>query len=334
MTEKRAITAIGDSNLESFIASALIRLGWQVLHRALSFTDLEKQWGELEESEVVLFFSSDIKGFAQLPPGIKAIDVSSRPTSDYELSELVEKRQQSKGSNIFRSVSGVPIVGIGSFGRHGGASTIALNLAQESALKGVRTLLVDAHFRNPYAADYFAIFGLNRKIVEISENLSIIEASNMAEISSLEISVGSIDLIIIECGDVWQPEHAINGRRGEDAGFSWIGHNADELFIVATERAFLPRTSVNPFAILENVAMKPRLTYICNQTSPINKSTKERLAIEFAGSTKRPVSLFPTDIRGVSTATRNRSTLAYSAAKSPLRREILALGNSRGWWRT
>jgi hypothetical protein len=334
MTEKRAITAIGDSKLESFIASALIRLGWQVIHRALSFADLEKLLGESEESDVVLFFSSDIKGFADLPAGIKAIDVSSRPANDYELSELVEKREQGKAANVFRLVSGIPIVGVGSFGRHSGASTIALNLAQESALKGVRTLLIDAHSRNPFAADYFAIFGLNRKAVEISENLSIVETSSAIEISSLEISVESIDLIVIECGDVWQPEQAINGRRSADAGFSWIAHNADELFIVATERTFLPRTSVNPFAMLESVAMKPRLTYICNQTLLINKATKERLATQFTGSTKRPVSLFPTDTRGISAATRDRSTLAYSAAKSPLRREILALCDSRGWWRT
>ena len=45
---KSAITAIGDSALESSTVSALIRLGWNVLYRALSFSDLENY---LEKSE-------------------------------------------------------------------------------------------------------------------------------------------------------------------------------------------------------------------------------------------------------------------------------------------
>lgn len=331
---KKAITAIGDSSLESFIASSLIRMGWELVHRALSFAEALNFLGESGNEDTVLFYSSDIKGFAHLPATTRAIDVSAKPANDYEFSGLIENREQRTNAQIFKSTSGVPIIGIGSFGRYGGASTIALNLAQESALKGARTLLIDAHYQNPFAADYFSLFGLNRKVTEISENLSAIEVRTLIEIASLEHSSEPFDLIVIDCGDVWQPDQSINGRRDSDSGFSWIAHNADELFIVVNESSALPRTSVTPFSRLESVAMKPRLTYICNRTSVMNKARKERLALDFEKCTKRPISIFPIDGRGLSAAIRDRSTLAHAAVKSPLRREILALCDGRSWWRT
>ena len=330
---KRAITAIGDSNLESFIASSLIRLGWSVMYRALSFDDLMGFLEESEDEDMVLFYSPDVKGFAKLPSAPRAIDVSSTPVSDYGLSELIESRAQGVGRNILKVASGVPILGVGSCGRYVGASSIALNLAQECAIKGVRTLLIDAHYRNPFTADHFALYGLNRKVAEVSENLFIVEESNLADFSTLEHAVESIDFIIVDCGEISQPAEAINGRRVADSGFSWIAHNADEFLIVVAESAFHPRTSANPFTLLESIAMKPTLSYLCNKSSPINRASKERLAITIGGATQRPVTLLPMDARGLSAATRDRSTLAYSSAKSPLRREILALCDSRSWWR-
>lgn len=330
---KRAITAIGDNSLESFIASSLTRLGWTVELRALSFDDLKEELLHSQVNETIIFYAPDLKGYTSFPSWIKAIDVSSQPASDFELSELIERREDKVSRATLKSVSGIPIVGVGSFGRDHGASTIALNLAQECALKGVRTLLIDAHPRNPFVANYFGIYGVNRKVVEISENLSIVELSQLTEFSTLEQSIDSIDLIIIECGDVWQPAQSINGRRDADSGFSWIAHNADELLIVIHEESFNPRMSQNPFELLEKVAMKPIVTYICNKVSPINRSTKERLALKSAGLTIRPVSLLPMDSRALTICARDRSTLAYSVAKSLLRREILALCDSRSWWR-
>jgi hypothetical protein len=334
MTEpvKRAVTAIGDSNLESSITSALIRLGWNVLYIALSFDDFESYLKRTEDCDAVLFYSADIKGFGKLPSEMRVIDVSSHPVSDYALAELIESREERVSASAFKAVRGIPILGVGSLGRYGGASTIALNIAQEIALKGTRTLLIDSHSRNPFAADHFAIYGLNRKVAELSENFSIIEATNLAEISSLEHSMDSIDFIVVECGDISQPAEAINGRRSEDSGFSWIAHNADELLVVVGENTFQSRTSGNPFALLESVAMKPSLTYICNKSSQINRGSQQRLALQIEGATRRPVTLFPIDARGLSAAVRDRSTLAHSAAKSPLRREIIALCDSRRWW--
>ena len=329
---KRAITAIGDSALESSTASALIRLGWNVLYRALSFSELESYLEKSENFETVLFYAPDIKGFGRLPSKMRAIDVSSYPESDYVLAELIESREESVSTSIFKAIKGIPILGVGSFGRYGGASTIALNLAQESAIKGARTLLIDSHFRNPFAADHFALYGLNRKVVEVSENLSIIEATNLVEISSLELSADSFDFIVVECGDIFQPAESINGRRSADSGFSWIAHNADELLVIVGENTFQSRTSGNPFALLESVAMKPSLTYICNKSSQINRGSKQRLALQIEGATRRPVTLFPIDTRGLLTAVQDRSTLAHSAAKSPLRREIIALCDNRRWW--
>ena len=331
-SSKMAITAIGDSNLESSIASSLTRLGWNVRFRALSFADLEDHLENLENIETVLFYSPDIKGFGRLPSEMRAIDVSSHPESDYVLAELIESREESVSTNIFKAIKGIPILGVGSFGRYSGASTIALNLAQESAIKGLRTLLIDSHYRNPFAADHFALYGLNRRVVELSENFSIIEATNLAEISSLELSVDSFDFIVVECGDIYQPAESINGRRSADSGFSWIAHNADELLVVVCENTFQSRTSGNPFALLESVAMKPSLSYICNKSSQINRASKQRLAHQIEGATRRPVALFPVDTRGLSAALRERSTLANAAAKSPLRREIIALCDSRSWW--
>jgi uncharacterized membrane protein YebE (DUF533 family) len=85
MTEKRAITAIGDSKLESFIASALIRLGWQVIHRALSFADLEKLLGESEESDVVLFDASTVRD------GINKAVLADRPAELAYLQALAHR---------------------------------------------------------------------------------------------------------------------------------------------------------------------------------------------------------------------------------------------------
>lgn len=329
---KSAITAIGDSALESSTVSALIRLGWNVLYRALSFSDLENYLEKSENIETVLFFSPDIKGFGTLPTEMRAIDVSSHPESDYVLAELIESREESVSTSIFKALKGIPILGVGSFGRYSGASTIALNLAQESAIKGARTLLIDSHSRNPFATNHFALYGLNRKVVEVSENFSIIEATNLFEMSSLELSVDSYDFIVVECGDISQPAESINGRRSADSGFSWIAHNADELLVVVSENTFQSRMTGNPFALLESVAMKPSLSYICNKSSQINRASKQRLALQIEGATRHPVTLFPFDTRGLSAALRDRSTLANSAAKSPLRREIIALCDSRSWW--
>ena len=309
-----------------------MRLGWNVRYRALSFVDLENYLEHSENIETVLFYSPDIKGFGRLPSEMRAIDVSSHPESDYVLAELIESREESVSTRIFKAIGGIPILGVGSFGRYGGASTIALNLAQESAINGARTLLIDSHSRNPCAAAHFALYGLNRKVVEVSENFSIIEATNLAEISSLELSIDSFDFIVVECGDISQPAESVNGRRSADSGFSWIAHNADELLVVVGENTFQSRTSTNPFTLLESIAMKPSLSYICNKSSQINRASKQRLALQIEGATRRPVTLFPVDTRGLTAAHRDHSTLAHSAAKSPLRREIIALCDSRSWW--
>jgi hypothetical protein len=108
---------------------------------------------EITRSGVTVFGFADAVGSAQGLP-----DISSRPTSSAELLAYIRGNIRSP---LLRTPLLQPtpnlkarIIGVGSASHSTGNTVLALNLAQESALLGAKTLLIDANFQAPAIANF------------------------------------------------------------------------------------------------------------------------------------------------------------------------------------
>ena len=192
------ITAIADAEFEGMVSSALYESGWSVIARPLDFATLAKSLNEAATKNVLVIYSVDLPGltnaqlqklspvdtslfgFADAAGSARGFsEISQRPTCPEELLAYIR-------GNIRSPLLRVPllqskqkfkakIIGIGSAGHYTGATTLALNIAQELALLDKKTLLIDANFQASAIATVLDL----RKIADedrwrdLSDNFSV-----------------------------------------------------------------------------------------------------------------------------------------------------------------
>ena len=331
--EKVAITAIGSSDCESWFAAALQRLGWEIIFRALSFKELKEFIGTRDE-DVLTLISPDLRGYEKNFNDDRVIHLTGDLISDFALEQLIQGASKREISPIADLPKGIKVIALASLQPGVGVSTLALNIAQEAAIDGKKTLFIDGNQRNPFASHHFSLYGAHREIREISPLLSIVEAPNREHLPHLDLSLTEVNLLVLDCGEIARPQERCEGGRLEDLSLKWAAHNADEMLIIINEESAEKDLYQERYRQWLSIPKKPLTHLIFNRCTPIKRSELERVKSQIASRLSGEFSTLPSDASALNEATRNRSTLAISSPKSRLRREIRAISQSRGWWLT
>lgn len=333
--KKLAITAIGDPEGESFIASSLERQGWQVIYRALVPRELETFLDSLNGQEVTLFTASDFSKVSTTThlrnPNTHVITLKQIPTNDHDFSEDIRGRTEAV-SREWAAIPAAPILALTSFGRTVGTSTIALNIAAELAGHGSEVLLIDAHLRNPFLSSYLQTFGVKRELIRTPQGFSIFEADSLESFRTIEQEAVRYDILVIDIGEIWQPANSISGARLEDYPFSWTSHYASSLISISADRGLSTGVIGKNLLELGRLSLKPKRSHLINLSQEV--STKERAyrEEEFERELNLRPFLLPRDDRALSRAKATNSTLIESAPKSALRAAIARLCEESSWW--
>lgn len=333
--DRYAITAIGDAQGEGFIAASLERQGWRVLYRALSPHELSQFLEVLEVPEVTLFISSDFSSHTahyskNLKTTINEIRLNVIPTNDHDFSELI-RGSFKEISRTWSTVPSIPIIAFTSFGRTVGTSTIALNVASELAVKGSRVLLMDAHLRSPFLSPYLRIFGVNREVTRSSLSFSIFEAHSEEDFAKVEPEIADYEYLLIDLGEIWQPEKAISGHRIEDYPFTWAAHFSTEMITISSGQGASLQETRQSLKALDELALKARVSHLINFAQSYSpkelKIQQSRVEDELHCHT----TFLPRDDRAVQRAKAASSSLMQSAPKSVLRAEIARYCRESKW---
>lgn len=330
-----AITAIADSRTESFVAASLVRQGWDVIFRALSYPDLKRYLAQSDHENVPVFLSPDLKGITshserKIP---REILINSRPESDFEIAELLREREKPLEKVRSSLPSHVKVIALASIGRGVGTSTVAINLAQEVALHGARTLLIDSHPRSPYLSAHTTLFGLTRGVLASPFKVALLETpSPLNAMREKLFDAGEFEYLIVDCGEIYQPSEMVHGRRHEDAALEWACQHGVELIVVRTESDAKAQLNRERLEEMGRIALKPHVSHLINKCEPSQKKLFSKNG-EATALSSASTSIFTKDVRSVTAMERDRSTLAQAAPKSQLRHELLNFAASRNWWR-
>lgn len=325
---KCAITAIADSRTESFVAASLVRQGWEVIFRALSYQDLKFYLDQDDCGEVPVFLSPDLRGIApQSERSIRReILISTRPKSDFEIAELLRERDLPAQRVRPNLPPHIKVIGFASIGRGVGTSTLALNLAQELTLHGAKALLIDAHPRSPYLSHHTGLFGLTRGVLISAFHVALLETPSPATALQEKLfEIGEFEYLIVDCGEIYRANEMVSGRRYEEAAFEWLSMHGSELIVVREELEAKRAINQERLDELGRLAIKPQISHLINKCDP---AQKKRLT-----SQHETASIFTRDTRSILSMERERSTLAQCAPKSQLRHDLIDFATARNWWR-
>ncbi len=322
----RAITAISDVRDESFIAASLERQGWEVIYRALTPVGLTDFLNNLGSQAVTVIIGEDFR--LQGPSSLNFVNelavkiyLTDMPDSDHELAELL-RSQSHTAPEDWKPLPAVPIIALTSFGRRAGTSTIAVNLAQELALLGVRPLLIDAHSRSPFLSDQLDLFGINRNPLKVELGITLFEARARDDFCIAEESFAQFDIVILDMGETFRPAKAIIGVRDEDYPLQWALHYAQALIVVSQDGAIKGQALIERFRELERLALRKNISVLITLNAMASKRDRQRKKDELEHLLGLGCTYFSRDDRAVAKSVNLQTTLAKAAPKSHLREEI------------
>ena len=342
------ITAIADPDFEGIVSSALFSQGWSVIARTLDMNSLEIEIAKCDVSQVILIYSSDLPGIslARLQEVTKSgvtlfgftdaagsaqglPEISPRPTSSAELLAYIRGNIRSPHlrTPLLQPASNLKarIIGVGSASHSTGNTVLALNLAQESALLGVKTLLIDANFQAPAIATLLDLRKISdeSKWRDISENLSVSEITQEKApvFNALAIDAAAyFDLIYIDLGTLANLSSDLTDRRWASQIKIWVSNLAQNVIITSTTELLQQRRLKDLQQDLSKISIAPAISLAVLSAIDYRKRDSPTLANTYPMS---QVWQIPYDARACSLAMRERTTLAQVSAKSPLRKAFL-----------
>ena len=342
------ITAIADAEFEGMVSSALYESGWSVIARPLDFATLAKSLNEAATKNVLVIYSVDLPGltnaqlqklspvdtslfgFADAAGSARGFsEISQRPTSPEELLAYIRGniRSPSLRTPLLQPTPNLKarIIGVGSASHSTGNTVLALNLAQESALLGMKTLLIDANFQAPAIATLLDLRKVSdeNKWRDISENLSISEITQekAAGFSVLAIDAAAyFDLIYIDLGSLANLSSDLTDRRWASQVKIWVANLAQNIVITSTTDLLQQRRLKDLQQDLSNISIRPNISLAVLSASDYRKRDSPILTSTYPMS---HIWQIPFDARACSLAMKERTTLAQVSAKCPLRKAFL-----------
>jgi hypothetical protein len=279
---------------------------------------------EITRSGVTLFGFTDAAGSAQDLP-----EISPRPTSSAALLAYIRGNIRSPRlrTPLLQPVANLKarIIGVGSASHSTGNTVLALNLAQESALLGMKTLLIDANFQAPAIATLLDLRKVSdeNKWRDISENLSISEITQekAAGFSVLAIDAAAyFDLIYIDLGSLANLSSDLTDRRWASQVKIWVANLAQNIVITSTTDLLQQRRLKDLQQDLSKISIAPNISLAVLSASDYRKRDGPILTSTYPMS---HIWQIPFDARACSLAMKERTTLAQVSAKCPLRKAFL-----------
>lgn len=327
--ELQAITAIKDMEQEGRIAASLIRSGWNVVYRATSpellIENLDRFKGavlllsdDFVEAEKVNFENTILLRGQMHPLGIVG---ATAPKSDFELCELLRnQRKENTTEQILIPATQSKVIAFGSTQGGSGATTLALNVAEQISLLDMKVLLVDANINSPAIADHFEIHDIRSKARELTSSLSLFEISDVAQLVHLASIAGEFDSIVMDLGLI--NLHSIKGARISDRTFQWILHSHGRLILTTgSSRKSIDRAVRTAKRAHEN-APSIKLNMAITLDRAMSHRDRKRLEGDISESSSCDTVTFSRDHKSVAASHEGGFTFQRSAARSAINREI------------
>jgi len=352
MAELTVVTAISDPDFEAMVAGTLYSHGWSVLFRALDTESLRKFLLSNTDSKPLLIYSDDLPGLdlaaiASLKPQLdRVIGFHSgnqvegrdgflhRPHDGIELLAMIRSPHRApmlRASRVDQPHSRCTMIALAGTNHGDGVTTTVLNLAIELTLIGKKVLLVDAHHQMPAIATTLGERHANQESPrEISPALQIFEITRENAPQSIDIisqTSMSVDFILIDLGLITYSENTSLNRRWEHIFTTWALEAVDDLWLLSSPHVVSLRALRELIAAMSQLTIRGRVTHLLSKRIPGKKgeAQEERFLAISSPSAPHALRILPLDVRGVETASADRSILIESNSRGLLRRSIAAL---------
>ena len=350
------ITAISDPDFEGLVSSALFTQGWSVVARALDFSELQRAVAINSGSKLLVIFSTDL-------PGATAIDlneiskvntlvfgfsdeigsdrgfanISPRPRSPEELLLVILENVRATNSRaplIHAPLNiSAQVIAIGGVRHSTGTTTFAINVAQELALLGSQTLLIDANFQAPALATLLDLRHLaeDSKWREVSPRFSALELTQekLESFDDLIKEAGEFfEKIVIDLGSVTYLAREISDRRWSAKIKIWASRNADN-FVIASNSELLSQKAFQDFSLSTGkLSFKPKLHFF--KVQPPLKQGQTFKKLDLGLPKFESFWSLPWDPRSCQSAITERTSLFQVAERGALRKEICTIAQVLG----
>jgi MinD-like ATPase involved in chromosome partitioning or flagellar assembly len=351
------ITAIANSEAESFVAGTLYAQGWNVVFRAIEWASLHTylESNPVVASNALLIFGNDLPGankqlvdtlqsrvrqsigFAISDLGADEFGaVHPLPTVGTDLISLVRGFVRAPlvrtGAMTQRRPRSSKVIAVGSAGSHTGCTLIALNLAMELSLLAKSTLLIEANFRAPSIAAVLSM----RNIADgstwksIAPNLALSEV-NQRSADQLESFMNKateeFEYIIIDIGSVSGLSNRLTDRRWTSVVTTWCCDQADELMIVSRADHLGHYRLTQVIELLQQTSIRAHLSFTQNMKSSGKRGDAQLARFLTATTALKPnrVRSLKEEVRSVVAAEDEHATLVETNERSNLRKSIAEL---------
>ncbi len=348
------ITAITNSESESFVAGTLYSQGWSVIYRAINVESLILyiQANAEVAKNSLLIYSPDLSGItpeklqeygrklrqvigftqhhndASDFPGIL-----SMPQDATELISIVRGvlrapmiRESRLPTSAHRRAQVIALAGVST---SSGCSTVAINVAMEASLLGRDVLLLDGDVRRPSIAPLLALRNMQEgepwQIIATHLSAGEITQERTQSLSTqMERAMQEFDLIIIDLGSIEKVADSLTDRRWTAAITHWSCDTADELILIGRADAIGIHRLKDLVTAFSALAMRAKVSVLLNMKSASRKEGELESAFLAAIAVLRPERIFtlPRDLRAVTKAQADHATLVEIDDRSVLRKAI------------
>lgn len=353
------ITAISNSDAESFIAGTLFTQGWSVIHRAVDFESLTQfvENNPEQSASALLLYSPDLNdfdafvfeslattfrqiiGFASSTTERSVDDALHEiPATAPQLATFIRGYVRSplirKITPLKQSQKRARVIAISSAGSCTGASTVALNLSYELSIKDKKVLLIDANLAEPNIAIY-----LDQRNVTSEESWRLafpnmyIKELTRERISEFESSIEKahqeFDFILIDIGTIHDLSSQLSDRRADSVVITWAGDHADELWIIARPDRIGEMRFKKITSILLRTSIITSITFVLNMRSNGRKGQEEEKVFLSTAATHKAAHLYvlPADVRNTADSSESRASLAEVNERGILRKALASIAS-------
>lgn len=353
------VTAISNSEQESFIAGTLFTQGWSVIHRAVDFESLVEFCSSRQDQAMtaLLLYSPDlidfdpavfesfslnfrqVIGFASsMPGGVTDELLHQIPATATQLATFIRGYVRSplirKLTPLARSQKRARIMAISSAGSCTGASTVAINLAYELSIKEKKVLLIDANLTEANIAIYLdqrnlvdeELWRLTSPLLYIKELTRL----NTADFDALiEKANSEFDFIIIDVGTIHDLSSQLSDRRADSLVVTWASDHADDLWIIARPDRIGHERFKRITSILNRTSILSSITFVLNMRSNGRRGQEEEKAFLTAATTHKAQQhyVLPSDARNTADSSHSRGALAEVNERGTLRKALAAIAS-------
>ena len=353
------VTAISNSDQESFIAATLFTQGWSVIHRAVDFESLVEFAGnqQVQASTALLLYSPDLNDFDSI--AFESLSLKFRQVIGFASSTTVRSEDDSlheipatapqlatfirgyvrsplirKLKPLMQPEKRARVIAISSAGSCTGASTIAINLAYELSLQSKKILLVDANLADSNIAVYLdqrnlvdeELWRPSSPFLYLKEltRQRITEFDSVIEKANLEF-----DFIILDIGRINDLSSQLSDRRADSLVITWVGDHADDLWIIARPDRIGQVRFKKVTSILNRTSLICSITFILNMRSHGRKGQEEEKAFLATATTHKAQHLYvlPADARNTADSSQSRGALAEVNERGVLRKALAAIAS-------